>query len=224
MRARHRSTSRSSCAVPISSTSSPPAATRRSPFPSSSASSRSWCTPPMTATATGARLLLALDELANVAPVASPRGHRLRGWRPRCPDPRLPPRSQPGPQPLGHLAPKASSRSFPPPWCCPASPTAPRSNCCATSRDANCHHPRASSATRKGRALGHSTSWVERDRVSVSELAQGRAGSRPGTRRQQPPPVGRADARLPRPALSRLPRTSLANGRSRAIARRHSSS
>ena len=29
---------------------------------------------------------------------------------------------------------------------------------------------------RKGRTLSHSTNWVERDRVSVSELAQGRDG------------------------------------------------
>lgn len=29
---------------------------------------------------------------------------------------------------------------------------------------------------RKGRATGHSASWIERDRVSVSELAQGRSG------------------------------------------------
>jgi hypothetical protein len=29
---------------------------------------------------------------------------------------------------------------------------------------------------KRGRALGHSTSWVERDRMNVSELAQGRDG------------------------------------------------
>ena len=139
--------------------------------------------------------------------------HRLRGRRPRGPHARLPAGSQPGPQPLGHLG-----RGFPLALSDHRGPAGHRRSTdprdAAPPRRSTSYPTRPSSATARASVAGHSTSWVERDRLSMSDLAQAARATRSvWTRANQLKWVELTPAHS-RPALSRLPGTSLGSSAS----------
>ena len=75
-----------------------------------------------------APVVLALDEVANIAPIPDLPGMVSEGGWPGTSHPGLSPGPVPGPGPVGRRRPRASSRCSAPPWCCPGSGT------CAPSR------------------------------------------------------------------------------------------
>ncbi len=107
----------------------------------------------------------------------SPGEHRVRRWRPGRAHARLPAGSLSQARARWGTTAEGFLSLFPTTLVLAGHRRPPHARDAAPPRRARARHRRpTSSATRKGRAAGHSTSWIERDRIRLSELAQGRDG------------------------------------------------
>lgn len=123
----------------------------------------------------GARLLLALDELANVAPLPRLAGIVSEGGGQgvltlACLQDLSQARARWGTSAEGFLS------LFPTTLVLPGIADRPTLETLRQLAGRELVESPSVQRNTKGRAVGHSTSWVERDRLSVSELAQGRDG------------------------------------------------